>query len=149
DDYCPVLNTDYKYFREITMILLDIKYGDPDYSHVWAFPEFCKAHDHSLAAPAITREIGGDGSVNRLDLGGSVFIAQDGGVQKDLRTRSTDGPMWVPEAASCLNSTALVNKSVDRWLIVTGCGYDLNSKRQVASARKWIRQAAKPRLLTV
>ena len=47
--------------------------------------------------------------------------------------------------SSCLNSTALVNKSVDRWLIDTGCGYDLVSRRQAASAKRWIRQASRPR----
>lgn len=98
-----------------------------------------------MAVPAIVHGTSVDASVNRLDLGGGVFIAHDDSSQTDRRTRPTDGMMWVQEAASCLDSTALMNKSVDRRLIDTGCGCDLISKSQVASARRWIRQAAKSR----
>lgn len=46
------------------------------------------------------------------------------------------GPVWISECASCLNRTAPVNKGIDRWLVDTGCWYDLVSKRQAASVQK-------------
>ena len=54
------------------------------------------------------------------------------------------GPMWVPEAASCLTTTAPINSSIDRWLVDTGCGYDLGSREQASSVRKLIQTAYVP-----
>ena len=55
------------------------------------------------------------------------------------------GPAWIPEAASCLTSKAPVNQKVDRWLVDTGCGYDLVSKEHTAATRRWVRKAVHPR----
>ena len=51
--------------------------------------------------------------------------------------------VWIPEAASCITSTAPVNGKVERWLVDTGCGYDLVARRHVETMKKWVRKAVK------
>ncbi|MFM7981669.1 MAG: hypothetical protein ACKPKO_20360, partial [Candidatus Fonsibacter sp.] len=102
------------------MIPLDIQYGDSNNSHEWAFPELCKSDEHSLAAPAVAYSAD-DRSASRLDPGNEVFAALPRKAQRGPQATPTDGELWAPEVASCLTSQALVNRSVVRWLIDTGC----------------------------
>ena len=41
--------------------------------------------------------------------------------------------MWIPEAVSCLTTNDPVNKSINKWPVDTGCGYDMVSKKQADS----------------
>ena len=52
-------------------------------------------------------------------------------------------PIWVPEAASILTSTAPIHGKVERWLVDTGCGYDLVARSHIESMKKWVRKAVK------
>ncbi|MFM7978716.1 MAG: hypothetical protein ACKPKO_05320, partial [Candidatus Fonsibacter sp.] len=104
--------------------------------------------ESNIALPASAWDSHSDRSMDRLDMGNYECIAYDRrshGDQAKYSNNDQNVAMWVPEAASCLNTTAPSNKAVDRWLIDTGCGYDLVSRDQVASVNKLIRQAAKPR----
>ena len=38
-----------------------------------------------------------------------------------------------------------VNNKIDRWLVDTGCGYDLVSQEHAASMKRWVRKAVRPR----
>ncbi|MFM7981719.1 MAG: hypothetical protein ACKPKO_20615, partial [Candidatus Fonsibacter sp.] len=89
--------------------------------------------DKFMGVPAIAREAEPDRPIHRLDLNSGVFVVSYGQTTSDRWTGSDqrDGSsMWIPEAASCLNSAAPVNNNVDSWLIDTGCGYDLISRNQ-------------------
>ena len=83
-------------------------------------------------------------------MGNEVFVAYDRraceGLEDLPRTAPVTGcgPVWIPEAASCLTSKAPVNRKVDRWLVDTGCGYDLVSREHTAATRRWVRKGCSP-----
>ena len=151
DGYCPVLEVDYRYMRDASLFHPGLNHKDPGYEHHWLFPELLNADNVENAVPAIS--IGSFASPNlaRIDMVNEVFVAYDRRAcegQEDLPRAAPVtgcGPVWIPEAASCLTSKAPVNQKVDRWLVDTGCGYDLVSKEHTASIRRWVRKAVHPR----
>jgi len=84
-------------------------------------------------------------------MGNEVFVAYDRRAcegPEDLPRAAPVtgcGPVWIPEAASCLTSKAPVKRKVDRWLVDTGCGYDLVSREHTTATRRWVRKAVHPR----
>ena len=83
-------------------------------------------------------------------MGSDVFVAYDCRAREDsdLLPRVAQvtgcGPVWIPEAASCLTSKALVNDKIGRWLVDTVGGYDLVSCGHISSMKRWIRNVVKP-----
>ena len=85
------------------------------------------------AAPAVGTGSFVSPKMARIDLGSDVFVAYDSRSREDTDNlpRAAPvtgcGPVWIPEAASCLTSKEPVKKNIDRWLVDTGCGCDLVS----------------------
>ena len=137
--------------RDASLFHSGLHHGEQGYEHYWLFPEMLNAENVENAVSAIP--IGSFASPNlaRIDLGNDVFVAYD----RRARDESEElpraapvtgcGPVWIPEAASCLTSKAPVNQKVDRWLVDTGCGCDLVSKEHTAAIRIWVRKAVHPR----
>ena len=110
DGYCPVLEVDYRYMRDASLFHSGLHHGEQGYEHYWLFPEMLNAENVENAVPAIP--IGSFASPNlaRIDLGNDVFVAYD----RRARDESEElpraapvtgcGPVWIPEAASCLTS---------------------------------------------
>ena len=128
DAYNPVLEVDYRYMRDASLFHSGLHHSHRDYEHYWLFPELLKADNAEPAAPAISTGSFASPNLARVDQGNDVFVAYDRracdepGALPRAAPVTGCGPVWTPEAASCLTSKAPVNRKIDRWLVDTGCG---------------------------
>ena len=113
------------------------------------FPEMMCRGGHDPAAPAAEVASLVGPSLARTRSGNDVFIAYDRRATGPPDAASPGAavgggrPIWVPEAASILTSTAPIHGKVERWLVDTGCGYDLVARSHIESMKKWVRKAVK------
>ena len=109
-----------------------------------------RAHEHGrvvYSSVVETSSCAGQ-SMARLDLGNDVFVANDRRARYEaLRAAPATGcgPMWILEAASGLTTQAPINSSIDMLLADSGCGYDIVSREQASTVRRWTQKAVKPR----
>ena len=118
---------------------------DIDLEHYWAFPEFLRTGITYPAFPAVATTSYVGRSTARLYLANDVCIAHDRRAVGNVPGPGSEAkcsPLWVPAVASCLTMNALVNNSVDIWLVDTACGYDLVSKQQANRAKRWVKDSS-------
>ena len=151
DGYSPGLEVDYRYMRDASLFHLGLSHRDQDFEHHWLLPDLMTAESADPAAPAVATRSLVSPTTARIDLGNDVFVAYDRRAREDTdplpRTAPVTGcgPAWIPEAASRLTSKAPVNNKIDRWLVDTGCGYDLVFCEHTSSMKRWVRKAVRPR----
>ena len=149
EDYQPVLEIVYRYMRGVSSFYPGVKIRDEGYEHHSMFPEMLCCGGLDPAAPAAEVESFVGPSLARVNLGNDVFIVYDRRPSGPPDTASLDGelggggPLWIPEAASCITSTAPVNRKVARWLVDTGSRCDLAARSYVETKNEWVRKAVK------
>ena len=149
DEYHPVLKVDYRDLRDDSCVHLGLRCHDPEHDRRRLFPKLMTKEDSVPDAPAVDCGPFASPSRARLDVGNDVFVAYDRRAREDsgplLRVAPVTGrgPVWIPEAASCLTSKGPVHNKIDRWVVDTGCGYDLVSRDHISWMKRWIRKAVK------
>ena len=100
---------------------------DPSCEHYLLFPEVAQPEDIAQVAPAVDSGSCVGPTMARFDLAHNVCVAYDRRACEEADSRlgaapvTGCGPVWIPEATSCLTLKALVNSKIDRWPVDAGC----------------------------
>ena len=74
DDYCLVIEVDYRYMRDASLFHPGLNHRDREYEHHWLFLELMTAESAEPAAPAVETGSCVSPTMAKIDLGNAVFL---------------------------------------------------------------------------
>ena len=93
DGYHLVLEVDYRYMRDASLLHPGLSHGDRDYEHHWLFLELMTAESAEPAAPTVDTGSFVSPTMARLDMGNGVFVAYDRRAREDTDTLPRVAPV--------------------------------------------------------